>query len=81
MYRINHTYTDFNNNKKKTNTEYYFVEKRELTKKDALAAVTVPCGLMKAGFNLAIASKEDGRIPLSFATGSSTPRKYTYVCI
>lgn len=38
------------------------------TRKEELAAVTVPWGLTKAGFNLPICSKEDGRIPLSWDT-------------
>lgn len=40
------------------------------TKKEALAAVTVPCGLMKAGFNFAIFSNDEALIPLSFDTKS-----------
>lgn len=38
------------------------------TKKEELAAVTVPWGLIKAGFSLLICSIEDGRIPLSWET-------------
>lgn len=34
-------------------------------KNEALAAVTVPCGLMKAGFNLVIFSIVESLIPLS----------------
>lgn len=49
-----------------------------LTKKDELAAVTVPCGLTKAGFSLAIFSMGDGRMPLSFETISRPGKdKYT----
>lgn len=40
------------------------------TRKEELAAVTVPWGLMKAGFSLAICSMEDGRMPLSLETMS-----------
>ena len=36
-----------------------------LTRKEEFAAVTVPCGLMKAALSLAICSGDDGRIPLS----------------
>lgn len=41
-----------------------------LTRKDELAAVTVPYGLTKAGFSLPICSIEEGRIPLSLVTVS-----------
>lgn len=41
-----------------------------ITKKEELAAVTVPWGLTKAGFSLAICSMEDGRMPLSLETMS-----------
>ena len=44
-----------------------------LTKKDELAAVTVPCGLMNAAFNADILSMLDGRIPLSMDTGDILP--------
>ena len=60
-------------------TSLYMVKKHHLlqwsalTRKDELAAVTVPCGLMKAGFSLAIASRLDTRIPLSFDTGLRLP--------
>lgn len=40
------------------------------TRKEELAAVTVPWGLMKAGFSLPIFSMEDGRMPLSLETMS-----------
>ncbi len=46
---------------------------------DELAAVTVPCGLIKAGFNLAICSKVDTRIPLSRLTTSSAPKPEIYL--
>ena len=44
-----------------------------LTRKEALAAVTVPCGLIKAAFSLPMASMDEGRIPLSLSTGAATP--------
>ena len=44
----------------------------EPTRNEALAAVIVPYGLMKAGFNFAIVSGDEGRMPLSFSTGSGT---------
>ena len=34
-------------------------------KKEALAAVTVPCGLMKAGFSFDIFSMDEALMPLS----------------
>lgn len=39
----------------------------KLTKNDEFAAVTVPCGFTKAGFNLANLSIGDTLIPLSFS--------------
>lgn len=42
--------------------------------KDEFAAVTVPCGLIKAAFNLLICSSVDTRIPLSRETTSAAPR-------
>ena len=39
-------------------------------KKEALAAVTVPCGLMKAGFSFDIFSMVESLIPLSLDTYS-----------
>jgi hypothetical protein len=47
----------------------------KVTRNEALAAVTVPCGLMKAGFSLAISLTLEGRIPLSTTTGSARPIK------
>ena len=50
---------------------YYVVAiKREkgLTRKEALAAVTVPCGLTKAGLSLAICLGVDTLMPLSLLT-------------
>lgn len=44
-------------------------------RKDAFAAVTVPCGLMKAGFNFAIFSMEEALIPLSLDTKSPPIRQ------
>ena len=44
-----------------------------LTRNEALAAVTVPCGLMKAAFSLAICSAVDTRIPLSLDTEVARP--------
>lgn len=44
------------------------------TKNEALAAVTVPCGLTKAGFSLAICCRVDTRIPLSAVTVSAFPK-------
>ena len=44
-----------------------------LTRKEALAAVTVPWGLIKAAFSLPMASMDEGRIPLSLSTGAATP--------
>lgn len=41
-----------------------------LTRKEELAAVTVPWGLIKAAFSLAICSMELGRMPLSLDTMS-----------
>lgn len=41
-----------------------------ITRKEELAAVTVPYGLTKAGFSLPICSIEEGRIPLSLVTVS-----------
>lgn len=43
------------------------IAKASLTKNDALAAVTVPCGLMNAGFNLAMSASVDTRTPLSLS--------------
>jgi len=45
-----------------------------LTKKEALAAVTVPWGLINAGFNLAICSGVETRIPLSAVTVTVRPK-------
>lgn len=45
------------------------------TRNDALAAVMVPCGLMKAGFSFAILSIGEGRTPLSLVTGLGRPEK------
>ncbi len=39
-----------------------------LTRKEALAAVTVPCGLTKAGLSFAICSGVDTLMPLSLLT-------------
>lgn len=39
----------------------------KLTKNDEFAAVTVPCGFTKAGFNFASFSIGDTLIPLSFS--------------
>lgn len=47
----------------KTNYNLYF----NFTKNDEFAAVTVPCGFIKAGFNLANLSIGDTLIPLSFS--------------
>lgn len=44
-----------------------------LTRKEELAAVIVPWGLMKAAFSLLICSMVDGLIPLSLTTVSATP--------
>lgn len=44
------------------------------TRKDAFAAVTVPWGLTKAGFNLAICSGLETRIPLSAVTVCVRPK-------
>lgn len=44
------------------------------TRKEALAAVTVPWGLINAGFNLAICSGVETRIPLSAVTVSVRPK-------
>lgn len=44
------------------------------TKKEALAAVTVPWGLINAGFNLAICSGVETRIPLSAVTVTVRPK-------
>lgn len=52
-----------------------------LTRKDELAAVTVPCGLIKAGFSLAICSMEDGRMPLSLETISRPGKDKNISCI
>ena len=43
------------------------------TRKEALAAVTVPWGLTNAGFNLAICSGVETRIPLSAVTVTVRP--------
>lgn len=43
-------------------------------RKDEFAAVTVPCGLTKAGFSLLICSNVDTRTPLSRVTASAAPR-------
>ena len=42
---------------------------------DELAAVTVPWGLINAGFNLAICSELATRMPLSRLTASSAPKQ------
>jgi len=39
----------------------------KFTKNDEFAAVTVPCGFIKAGFSLANLSMGDTLIPLSFS--------------
>ena len=52
-----------------------FVKKNPLTKKDALAAVTVPWGLTNAGFNLAICGRVETRIPLSAVTVCVRPKR------
>lgn len=44
------------------------------TKNEALAAVTVPCGLTKAGLSLAICCRVETRIPLSAVTVSAFPK-------
>ena len=44
------------------------------TRKEALAAVTVPWGLINAGFNLAICSGVETRIPLSAVTVTVRPK-------
>lgn len=44
-----------------------------LTRKEELAAVIVPWGLMNAAFSLLICSMVDGLIPLSLTTVSATP--------
>lgn len=44
--------------------------KLSLTRKEELAAVTVPYGLTKAGLSLPICSREEGRMPLSLVTVS-----------
>ena len=54
---------------------YMNINLRIFTKNEALAAVIVPCGLMKAGFNFCICSMVDTRTPLSTATGSASPVK------
>lgn len=48
-----------------------------LTKKEALAAVTVPWGLINAGFSLAICPGVETRIPLSAVTVSVRPKTKT----
>lgn len=45
----------------------------QFTKNDALAAVIVPWGFTKAGFNLARLSNDVTRIPLSVSTIFDTP--------
>ncbi len=46
----------------------YLVNTCSHTRKDALAAVTVPCGLTKAALSFAICSGVDTRMPLSLLT-------------
>lgn len=47
--------------------QIYLYRKLKLTKNDEFAAVTVPCGFTKAGFNFANLSMGDTLIPLSFS--------------
>lgn len=51
-----------------------------LTRKDEFAAVTVPCGLMNAGFSLAICSMVEGRMPLSLETISRPGKDKNILC-
>lgn len=51
------------------------VDQTRHTKKEAFAAVTVPCGLTKAGFNLAICCRVEIRTPLSAVTVSVRPER------
>jgi len=44
------------------------------TRKEALAAVTVPWGLINAGFNFAICAGVETRIPLSAVTVTVRPK-------
>jgi hypothetical protein len=48
---------------------------KKQTKNEELAAVIVPCGLMKAGFNFANCSIDDGLMPLSFFKGIWIPER------
>lgn len=50
------------------------------TKKEELAAVTVPWGLTNAGFSLPICSMEVGRMPLSLETRSRPNVDKIYSC-